>query len=69
VKTVMELKDKSKRLEVIKGEPPNSMNPPDGCRFNPRCQFARDICRKEKPDYKKIEGSAGRWVRCYFPLE
>jgi oligopeptide/dipeptide ABC transporter ATP-binding protein len=65
----MELKDKSKRLEVIKGEPPNSMNPPDGCRFNPRCQFTRDICRKEKPDYKKIEGSAGRWVRCYFPLE
>lgn len=69
VKTVMELKDKSKRLEVIKGEPPNSMNPPAGCRFNPRCQFARDICRKEKPNYKKIEGSAGRWVRCYFPLE
>ena len=69
VKTVMELKDRSKRLEVIEGQPPNPMNPPNGCRFNPRCQFARDICRKEKPNYKKIEGSTGRWVRCYFPLK
>lgn len=69
VKTVMELKSKNKRLEVIKGQPPSLINPPDGCRFHPRCRFAKDICCKEKPAYKMIKGSTGRWVRCYFPLE
>jgi oligopeptide/dipeptide ABC transporter ATP-binding protein len=68
VRTIMDLKDKNHRLEVIPGDPPNLLNPPPGCRFNPRCAFAKEICREKDPDYKRVKGSDGRWVRCHFPL-
>jgi peptide/nickel transport system ATP-binding protein len=31
------------------GEPPSPINPPPGCRFHPRCPYAKDICRAEEP--------------------
>ncbi len=31
------------------GDPPNPINPPPGCRFNPRCRFAEDVCRRVDP--------------------
>ena len=36
-------------LETIPGSPPDLRNPPAGCRFNPRCSFAMDICREVEP--------------------
>lgn len=36
-------------LTIIKGSVPNLTNPPQGCRFHPRCQEAMDICRTTKP--------------------
>lgn len=33
----------------IEGFPPNLIDPPKGCRFNPRCEFATDRCREEEP--------------------
>lgn len=68
VRTVMDLKDKNSRLEVIPGDPPNLLKPPSGCRFNPRCQYAKEICRSQVPQYQQATGSSGRWVRCHFPL-
>ncbi|MGH2474671.1 MAG: ABC transporter ATP-binding protein [Candidatus Limnocylindrales bacterium] len=37
------------RLRTIEGLPPLLINPPDACRFNPRCRFTRDICREREP--------------------
>ena len=37
------------RLVHIPGTVPNLINPPPGCRFHPRCQYAMDICKKEEP--------------------
>jgi len=37
-------------LEFIPGAPPDLSDPPTGCRFHPRCQFAMDRCRVEDPD-------------------
>lgn len=39
--------------EVPKGEPPSLVNPPEGCRFNPRCsQMIAGVCDvKEPPDF------------------
>jgi oligopeptide/dipeptide ABC transporter ATP-binding protein len=34
---------------VIKGDIGSAMAPPPGCKFNPRCPFATDICRTERP--------------------
>jgi peptide/nickel transport system ATP-binding protein len=33
----------------VQGEIPNPINPPSGCPFNPRCPFANDRCRTERP--------------------
>lgn len=40
------------RIEKIrlKGELPSPLNPPTGCAFNTRCQFANDRCFKETPE-------------------
>lgn len=36
-------------LVPIRGAPPNLADPPPGCRFAPRCPFARDACRATDP--------------------
>ncbi len=33
----------------LSGDPPNPINPPSGCRFHTRCQFAEDICASSAP--------------------
>ncbi len=37
------------RLRTIEGLPPFLVKPPNACRFEPRCRFARDICREQEP--------------------
>ena len=44
-------------LPVPTGEPPNIRMLPSGCKFNPRCPFAKDICRREEPPLR-AEGKA-----------
>jgi peptide/nickel transport system ATP-binding protein len=48
---------------VIKGEVPSAINPPSGCRFNTRCPYAWDLCRKEEPPL--IEISENHFVACH----
>jgi peptide/nickel transport system ATP-binding protein len=54
------------RKVVIEGEPPSPVNPPAGCRFNPRCPSASDRCRSEEPTMREIE--PGHFVACHHPL-
>ena len=49
---------------ILKGEVPSPINPPMGCRFNPRCDKAVDICRKEEP--KLIDVGNGHLVACHL---
>jgi peptide/nickel transport system ATP-binding protein len=60
--SVPRLRD-DKKLEFIPGEPPSLLNPPQGCRFAPRCpaRFAR--CDEEPP---LIETGGGRQVKCWL---
>jgi len=51
-----------------KGEMPNPLNPPSGCAFSPRCQYAVDVCRKEPiPPLEVHAGS--HLVRCWRAKE
>lgn len=56
------------RLDVIPGVVPNLLNPPPGCRFEPRCQVcqgaARERCRVETPPLREVEPN--HWVRCWM---
>jgi len=36
--------------EKLEGEIPSPLNPPPGCKFNTRCRFVIDICRKDEPN-------------------
>lgn len=49
---------------VLSGDVPNPVNPPVGCRFNPRCSYARDICRTSEPPLIGT-GIDGRSVACH----
>jgi peptide/nickel transport system ATP-binding protein len=47
----------------LKGEVASPANPPSGCYFHPRCDYATDICRAEMPELTEI--SSGHFVRCH----
>ncbi|MAS33672.1 MAG: peptide ABC transporter ATP-binding protein [Anaerolineaceae bacterium] len=53
--------------EVVAGEPPNLLDLPKGCVFHPRCPFAKDICREERPELRTI--TSGRQVSCHLAEE
>ena len=53
-----------RQLKSIVGNPPDLINPPTGCLFNPRCPFAQEICRTEEPELKQIGDNHS--VACHF---
>jgi oligopeptide transport system ATP-binding protein len=55
---------RSDRLRTIEGLPPLLINVPDACRFNPRCNFARDVCREKEPELTQRE-EPGHLARCW----
>lgn len=55
---------KKPRLEAIEGMVPDIDKMPEGCRFNPRCPYAFERCKKEAPQLKEI--GIGRSVRCFL---
>ncbi|WP_316570207.1 ABC transporter ATP-binding protein [Neobacillus sp. YIM B06451] len=54
---------KQGQLYAIDGVVPNPLNLPPGCRFAPRCEYARDLCRAEMPETVVI--SEEEQVRCW----
>jgi peptide/nickel transport system ATP-binding protein len=55
--------DRVKRLTVIEGTPPDPLNYPTGCRFQPRCPFRIDKCA-EHPTL--LEVMPGRHAACWI---
>ena len=51
------------KRDAVVGDPPSPVNLPPGCRFNPRCPRAADICREADPplDYHGDHAAA-----CHF---
>jgi peptide/nickel transport system ATP-binding protein len=52
--------------EPVAGEVPNPIRPPPGCAFYPRCSFANDRCRRERPELIDL---AGTLVACHATEE
>ncbi len=51
------------RLVPIPGTPPDLLNPPEGCPFYARCEFAMRICKEQQPPYFEI--SEGHCAMCW----
>ncbi len=52
------------RLKTIPGLPPMLTELPAGCPFSPRCEFARDRCRTERPELREI--APGHTSSCHY---
>ncbi|MDH4213787.1 MAG: ABC transporter ATP-binding protein [Candidatus Thorarchaeota archaeon] len=55
------------RAHILAGEVPSPINPPSGCRFHPRCRFAKERCMEEIPELRDMGG--GQLVACHFAGE
>ena len=55
--------ERKRKVIVLPGEIPSSINPPSGCRFHPRCDQVMDICREQEPELQNIGDN--HWVNCH----
>jgi oligopeptide/dipeptide ABC transporter ATP-binding protein len=63
VKSLLEAREK---FETIPGIVPNLVNPPEGCRFHPRCPHAMDICSEKEPPLKVYDDRHDAPVACWL---
>jgi peptide/nickel transport system ATP-binding protein len=59
--------ERAKKGAAIRGELPSPVNPPSGCRFRTRCQFAQERCAAEEPLLRSF--GPGHVAACHFPLQ
>lgn len=51
---------------VISGEIPSPVNPPSGCRYHPRCPYAKEECKKVDMELQVVESSSNHLCACPF---
>jgi len=49
---------------MLSGEVPSPLNPPAGCRFHPRCRYAKPLCCEAEPQLTEV--TSGHQVACYL---
>jgi len=49
---------------LLEGDVPSPLNPPSGCYFHPRCNYAKEICKNEEPNYQEI--GEEHFAACHF---
>ena len=59
--------DAVKKRIILPGEIANPADPPSGCYFHPRCQYAQARCQEEEPALREI--TPGQWASCHFAEE
>lgn len=56
--------DEQREEIIIAGEVPSPLNPPAGCRFHPRCPFAKPVCSEIEPALRSATN--GHQVACHL---
>jgi len=67
LESIPKLEKREKRLVPITGNPPSLVKIPEGCSFNPRCRYRKDICLREVPPL--IEIAPGHSIACHLTGE
>jgi peptide/nickel transport system ATP-binding protein len=65
IKAFPSIKGPRVHLSSIPGQPPDLIAPPPACRFNPRCPYVMDICRKVDPALEPA-GKGDHMVACHL---
>ena len=60
---IPDVEKKTMRI-LLPGEVPSPINPPQACRFHPRCPYAKDICKQKEPAFD--EYLPGHRAACHF---
>ena len=59
-----------RRRIILTGDVPSPINPPDGCRFHPRCPKAQELCGQQEPVLEVKPGDpATHLTACHFPVQ
>jgi len=58
------IKAAKRHIASIPGLPPDLLDPPAGCRFNPRCEYAMAVCKENEPE--SLEAHKGHYVACHL---
>jgi peptide/nickel transport system ATP-binding protein len=58
--------EKKKVHDVLTGEVPSPINPPDGCHFHARCPYAEEICTKQRPELTATDSNPNWLVSCHL---
>jgi peptide/nickel transport system ATP-binding protein len=64
--SVVPRRDPRRRVEpqILRGETPNPISVPSGCRFHPRCPIAVDACRVTDPELRRVGTPAQHDAAC-----
>ncbi len=54
------------RLMQIQGQPPSLLNPPNGCRFHPRCPYVMEVCKEKEPKLTPVTDQAHHLQACHL---
>ncbi len=54
---------RAKRI-LLSGDVPSPVDPPQGCRFHPRCGYVQNRCRAEEPEHREL--GSDHFVSCHF---
>ncbi len=66
LESIPKLTETVEKLATIKGEVPHPLDLPTGCKFAPRCKFAKEICQNEEPKLQKV--APDHFISCHFPV-
>ncbi len=64
---IPKMHDTGRARTPVQGEVPNPLSPPPGCAFNPRCPWANERCRAERPQL--LDDGSGTRVACHAVQE
>lgn len=56
--------NRKRKYELLEGDVPSPINPPEGCPFVTRCPFAMDRCKTERPKLNEVE--PGHQIACFL---
>jgi oligopeptide/dipeptide ABC transporter ATP-binding protein len=64
-------RERTDRLDPIRGNPPSPLRHPSGCVFNPRCNYTKlvpdEACFNVRPEL--LPSEPDHFVRCHIPAE